>query len=156
MQPNSSEQIFLEKYKKSILRQAISIIYENRYEISELSKNEILNLVFKPKTIKRCIGISSTFTQCSLNSLQDKDYCKKHLKYTPLILEKIDNINQIKNISNKDVYDYKKIFFNDSFYFIDSNYIYDIKDNEKIGEKVGIISKKEMILTSDPFILNSI
>lgn len=159
MQVNS-EQVFLEKYKKTILKQAISIIYQNKDDIINLSKQEILDLVLKPKIIKRCLGISTTFTQCTSNALQDHDYCKRHLKYSILNKEsdkEVFQITKIKNeFQNESPIQMSKKFINDTFYFIDTKYIYDIDEDGNIGEKVGIINKKKFILTSDPFILQSI
>lgn len=158
MQVNS-EQVFLDKYKKSILKQAISIIYQNKDDITDLSKQEILDLVLKPKIIKRCLGISTTFTQCTSNALQDHDYCKRHLKYSVLNKEseQVFQITKIKNKNkNESSIQMTKKFINDTFYFIDTKYIYDIDEDGNIGEKVGIINKKKFILTSDPFILQSI
>lgn len=158
MQVNS-EQVFLEKYKKSILKQAISIIYQNKDDIINLSKQEILDLVLKPKIIKRCLGISSTFTQCTSNALQDQEYCKRHLKYSVLNKESDNSqepefeITKIKNkFQDESKIKMNKKFINDTFYFTDTKYIYDIETLEK----VGIINKKKFFLTSDPFILQSI
>jgi hypothetical protein len=154
----NSEQVFLEKYKKNILKQAISIIYQNKDHIINLSKQEILDIVLKPKIIKRCLGISSTFTQCTSNALQDQDYCKRHLKYSVLNkeLDPAFEITKIKNKIDESKIKMSKKFINDTFYFIDTKYIYDIEENDNVGEKVGIINKNKFLLTSDPFILHSI
>ena len=153
----TNEQVFLEKYKKNIIKETIKIILKDcivyKHD-SILNADEITDILLKPKVIKRCLGVTNGQLgpeQCLKNAKESLDYCKTHLYKYGLPKEKE---NTIKNISNAKLNvdkEFAKKFINDSFYIIDKYFIYDMDTLEK----VGYINKEKYTLTDDPFILNS-
>lgn len=159
----SNEQKFLEQYKKRIIKDVLKTICK-QYTIYDINDNEIdMDVLYKqlltPKIVKRCIGTTNTqpVSQCSRNAIDNYDYCKTHLYKMCLTREKEEN--EIKSYPieynaiglTTDVSKLKKKFIEDSFYFVDDKFIYDTNNI-----KVGYISNDEYILTSDPFILETI
>ena len=156
-----NEQQFLENFKKRIVKETVkkicktyTIFDENEQEVYE---DEIVNLVLQPKITKRCVGTTkgTPVSQCNRYALDGYDYCKSHLYKVCLQESKPDNLPQVtftQNTSqNIDLSELHKIFIDDSFYYTDNKYIYDYQYS-----KVGYISNKDFILTSDPFILEMI
>lgn len=170
----SSEQKFLENYKKRIIKEVIKSLCKD-YKIYDsydnlMDSETLQKLLLTPKVMRRCIGTTNTspITQCSRNALENCDYCKTHmykLGVTNIDKDK-DNFNtnilfEYKYINNYEndkvdanVYekDLKKKFIDDAFYLIDDKFIYD----NKTLERVGIIDNNKYILTLDPFILNTL
>jgi hypothetical protein len=161
----NDEQKFFENYKKRITRDIIKTLHK-KYKIynSENNQMDIETLqkeILTPKIIKRCIGATNTspITQCSRNTIENYDYCKTHLY--KICLQSHENIPDTSlieyNINTKCEYkkqdksNLKKKFIDDSFYFIDYKFIYDMTHI-----KVGYIHNNEYILTSDPFVLETI
>jgi len=169
----SSEQKFLENYKKRITKEVIKCLCKD-YKIYDsydnLMDSEILQkLLLTPKVIRRCIGTTNTspITQCSRNALENCDYCKTHMyklgitnkdNFNPNILFEYKYTNNDENGDSEKVHnkvyekDLKKKFIDDVFYLIDDKFIYD----NKTLEKVGIINNNNYILTLDPFILKTL
>lgn len=165
MNPINDEQKFFENYKKRITQDIIKTLYKN-YKVYD-SDNVLIDIetlkkeILTPKTIKRCIGATNNVpvSQCSRNAIENYDYCKTHLykiclRSEETVSQKIQpiefNINSSNN-NSQEQYNLKKKFIDDSFYFIDSKFIY---DTEHI--KVGYIYNNEYILTPDPFLLDTI
>lgn len=161
----NDEQKFFENYKKRITRDIIKTLCKN-YKVYD-SNNVLMDIetlqkeILTPKTIKRCIGATNTtpISQCSRNAVENYDYCKTHLYKICLhsqeeISEKnlpIEfNINS-PNDNYQEKCNLKKKFIDDSFYLIDSKFIYDTNHI-----KVGYVYNNEYILTSDPFLLDTI
>jgi len=160
----TNEQKFLENYKKRIIKDVIKLIhtefkiYDNNdksVDIETMQKH-----ILTPKIIKRCLGTTNTIpvSQCTRNALENYDYCKIHLYKTCLQSQCVDSnpgleIEYKYEIiqENPDNSKKRKKFIEDSFYFIDDTFIYDLNNN-----KVGYIEGNKYILTSDPFILNVI
>lgn len=170
-----SEEKFLENYKKKIIKNCIKSIYKNHNVIDKnnniVSDEALLEMLLTFKIIKRCIGCTNTvpISQCSRNAIDNFDYCKTHLSKIALKSEtksETQNIQFLKQHMERDCQDFKKIFIQDSFYYIDTKFIYNKCDFEYI--KVGYINtllscasarqgtEEEYILTSDPFILEMI
>jgi hypothetical protein len=161
----NDEQKFFENYKKRIIRDIIKTLCKN-YKVYN-SNNVLMDIeilqkeILIPKTIKRCIGAINTanVSQCSRNAIENYDYCKTHLykiclRSEETVSQKIQpiefNINSSNN-NSQEQYNLKKKFIDDSFYFIDSKFIYDTN-----YIKVGYVYNNEYILTSDPFLLDTI
>ena len=154
----TNEHIFLEKYKKSIIKESIKIllkeciVYKND---NELTTDEIIDILLKRKVVKRCLGVTNGAfgpEQCLKNAKESLDYCKTHLYKYGLPKETENTIKTISNDKLNVDKEFTKKFIYDSFYIIDKYFIYDIETLEK----VGYINKEKYILTDDPFILNSI
>ena len=119
-----------------------------------------------------CSAIKASGTPCTNKKYQNSKYCKKHMskewmeKYSTrfsnetekspriffeeqnIIYETADQINATKI----DISKLSKKFIEDSFYYIDSKFIYDANDYRK----VGYVDNNEYILTDDPFILSNL
>lgn len=162
----TDEQKFFENYKKRITRDIIKTLYKN-YKIYN-SENVLIDIetlqqeILTPKNIKRCVGTTNTtpISQCTRNTLDNYNYCKTHLYKICLQSQLQENncqtspINfitptEIKYTKNKN--NLKKKFIEDSFYFIDDKFIY---DTDYI--KVGYIQHNDFVLTSDPFVLETL
>ena len=153
-----SEKKFLENYKKKIIKECIKSIYKKHNVIDKnnntVSDEALLEMILtaERKIIKRCIGCTNTspISQCSRNAIDNFDYCKTHLSKIGLKSEtkyEAQNVELLQQ-TNTHQRDLKKTFIQDSFYYIDEKFIYNMT-----FEKVGYISLDEFILTSDPFIL---
>jgi hypothetical protein len=161
---NLNEQQFLESFKKRIIKETVKKICKT-YTIfdddeNEIYEEEIIKSILQPKIIKRCVGTTkgTPVSQCNRHAIEGYDYCKSHLHNICLQESNDDNCNlleitftQNKLNKNIDESELQKVFIEDSFYFVDNKYIY---DNKNI--KVGYILNKDFILTSDPFILETI
>jgi hypothetical protein len=157
----TDEQKFLESYKKKIIKETLKTICKN-YTIYDSDDNLVdfetiqKQLLFS-KTLKRCVGTTNTspVTQCTRNAVENYDYCRTHLYKMCLKTESVDdvsfeiefNLNKVNECKNN----LKKKLIDDSFYYIDEKFIYDTNYN-----KVGYIEDERYILTSDPFILETI
>lgn len=103
---------------------------------------------------------SGSFGRCTKNASEDFNYCKLHLKkelHKQLYQSKEQKHQQcvIEEINASVVapsLGLQKKFIQDSFYYIDSAFIYAIDDRRR----VGIIENQEYILTDDPFVLGLI
>jgi hypothetical protein len=133
-----------------------------------IKKEQILNYIQSKLNIekKTCNALTKNNTLCTRSCYLDSDYCKLHVNkmffdnqnkqiHTQINeslscdLLVIENNNDKNNVPNKDL---SKKFIDDSFYYIDSYYIYDTETYEK----VGYIKNGEYILTDDPFILDEL
>jgi hypothetical protein len=145
------------------------ITYKNTH--IPVEKNIFLNKfkIFQTNNVLICKGISKNGNKCSRKASVDSKYCKTHnyLSFREHLNEKIDiteNIFVIEknhvdiddniddNIDIKNIQKMELKLINDSFYYIDNEYIY---EKESLN-KVGYIHNKEYILTDDPFILYNI
>lgn len=160
---NLNEQQFLENFKKRIIKETVKqicktyTVFDN--DENEIYEEELIKSFLQPKIIKRCVGTTkgTPVSQCNRHAIDGYDYCKSHLHNICLQESKDDTCNfeitftQNKLVQNIDKSELQKVFIEDSFYFVDNKYIYDNQHT-----KVGYISNKDFILTSDPFILESI
>lgn len=144
------------KFRDKIKKEIINLIYE-KYIIMDKHGNFIDKNNLKLENInKRCIGVLSNYKQCNKTALSDNEYCKTHL-----FSNKMSTFNNKSNDTDTDIIiqtqkeclnlsNKKKQFIEDTFFWIDDKYIYDI-DSYK---KVGIIIDNQFKLTSDPYLLN--
>lgn len=154
---NELDNTFLKTYRKKLIKEFSKSILRN-FQVTNMNgllvdQEEIIKSLYNFKVSKRCIGItsSSNVSQCTRNAIEDRDYCKTHMYKIGLVKEEITvSINHISNSKLNDCSKLKKKFINDSFYYVNDKFIYNIDTNEK----VGYIFQSEYILTSDPFILD--
>lgn len=149
------------KFKNNVLKKFLKDVKKN-YKIIDNSGNEVSDeILLQLNKFNRCNGVVNTssgaFSRCTKNSNDNSNYCKLHLKKQCL--------QSIKSKSDQDEVDYviidnpvedlqptlKKKFIQDSFYLIDSKYIYATESHRK----VGIIENNQYILTDDPFVLGT-
>lgn len=155
------------KFKNNVLKKFLKDI-KKKYKIidhqgDEVSDKHLLQL----NKFNRCQGVvtmsSGSFGRCTKNASEDFNYCKLHLKkelHKQLYQSKeqkhqrqhhcvIEEINASVVAPSLGL---QKKFIQDSFYYIDSAFIYAIDDRRR----VGIIENQEYILTDDPFVLGLI
>ena len=174
MEPLHSDNLnpLLEKYKKTITRDVIKKLYE-KYTIYDDDENEINEKDIKEyleklsnSGKKRCCGVSKSSgipKQCKAFAISNFDYCKNHMMTygTCGLSQEQNNINveiyKDKHINSDehtdqhiDLGNLKMKFIDDSFYYVDTNFVYN-----KLKQKVGYIEDGEFILTDDPYILNN-
>lgn len=149
----------LEKYKKTITKEITKKICE-RYCIYDkedrVNQDEIIGYLSKLNNVvkKRCSGVSITGVpkQCSKFAIEKFYYCKTHMmaygKVNSTRHDDIELVQEKKCNEGIDLSKLKKKFIGDSFYYIDSLFIYD-----DFNEKVGYIDNNEYHLTDDPYIL---
>jgi hypothetical protein len=107
----------------------------------------------KQKSNIVCCGISKNGNRCTKKALDDSDYCKTHnyLEQRSKINNKDENlyiITNTNNNTNQNNNDLQLKFIEDSFYYIDNEYIYD----RDTMENVGYIYEDQYILSNDPFV----
>ena len=147
--------------KKKIQKEFIQQLY-NKYLVFDKDGNQVSINNFSLELFKQCSGINQNNKQCQHNALINGNYCTTHFKkYVKENIVKQKNKQEVESLSictntiNKSYIDketLKKRFIDDSFYYIDDKYIYDIHSLEKLG----YIQNNRFILTNDPFILNNI
>jgi len=150
------------KFTNNLIKKFVKDLQNNnKYKIidslsgKEPTEKELLEIFYNKS--KRCVGIihnSNNISQCSKNAIENIDYCKNHYKkYIMTNLINVDNkvVNDTFVLDKEDCKDLKNLqkkFIEDSFYYIDSEFIYNTD-----GEKSGIIKNNKYILTEDPYIL---
>jgi hypothetical protein len=151
------------KFKNNVLKKFLKDVKKN-YKIIDNFGNEVSDeTLLQLNKFNRCNGVvntaSGSFSRCTKNSNDNFNYCKLHLKKQCLQSLKSNNVRDevdyviIDNPSNQNLQsNLKKKFIQDSFYFIDSKYIYATDDHRK----VGIIENNQYILTDDPFVLGTL
>lgn len=137
-------------------------IYSDSTKVSQKELVDFITDMYQFEVNKKqCAGVTKIGQQCINNAYKSSKYCKKHIKlgltYTPFSKMTQESIvflergnqqhEQIKQKEKK----LEKVFIEDSFYFIDEHYIYNVSDNEKVGY---IDDNKNYVFTSDPFVLN--
>jgi len=146
----------LDNYKKTIIKDVVKNIYK-KYCIYDNQSNlidekEVIKYLNKVDN-KRCCGVSNSSNpkQCKMKAIESYDYCKNHMM--TYSMPKIISVDCIKeSISEKsDLLNLKKKFIGDSFYYVDTKFIYN-----NFKEKVGYIQSNEYHFTDDPYILNNI
>lgn len=107
-----------------------------------------------------CCAQTANGSNCTRKAHANSKYCKIHIqKYstprtsitTHRVTTPIYVVENRKPPSIQPSGMIKKLI-NDSFYFIDEKYIYDIETHEK----VGYIKNNEHVLTDDPFVLDEL
>jgi hypothetical protein len=159
--PNSIERA----YAKDISSIIDDIVFE--YDIhykdtdQKVSKDillrRFLSVFGKNEEVKICKGVSQNGNKCCRRVQEESDYCKTH-KY----LEFRERLDQKQNVSsnnlfvientgskNLDTSTLKTYLIEDTFYYVDSSFVYD----KSSLERVGYVEGDRYILTDDPFIL---
>lgn len=135
------------------------IFYKNTNEVvqKEILLRRFLSVFGKqPETHKICLGISQNGNKCCKRAQEESDYCKTHkyLEFRQRVQNKdtSENLFVIENSvvpKNLDVSQFKTHLIDDTFYYIDSSFIYD----KQTLERVGYIEGDKFVLTDDPFVL---
>ncbi len=132
-------------------------IYE-RGTNNTVSKNKLLKGIFDLFEFvekRHCCAITRTGVRCSKTSINNSVYCKAHLQLQSRNLEPKQHENKLflfepeKTQTQKEPKNCKKILIDNSNYYMDSEFIYDIET----FDKVGYIDNGKSILTDDPFVL---
>jgi hypothetical protein len=137
------------------------------FDIKFRNTEEKVNKDMLVKYIKNCVGIRESVcaavtragTRCTSKANQGSKYCKRHVNKELFDIperdfasEKKENVKIdfcVTKVEGKSG-ERKKQFIEDTFYYIDKKYIY----NMETMEKEGYIKDEEYVLTRDPFILN--
>lgn len=159
--PNSIERAYVKDISKII--DDIMFEYDIRYKNTDhdVSKDILLrrfiSVFGKDETVKICKGISQNGNKCCRRVQEESDYCKTH-KYLEF-RERLDEKQHCKNdtvffiensaSTNLDVSNLKTQLIEDTFYYVDSSFVYD----KSSLERVGYVEGDRYILTDDPFIL---
>lgn len=156
--------LLLEKYKKTITKDIVKKLYE-KYSIYDKDENKIDEKDIKDylkksndPVKKRCCGVSKSLgvpKQCKTFAITNFDYCKNHMiAYgncgRTKSLEQNTVVEICRNTDDEyiDLDHLKMKFIEDSFYYVDTNFIYN-----KLKQKVGYVEDNDFILTDDPYIL---
>lgn len=127
----------------------------NKFKLDLLDKREETNF---------CKGFSKNGNKCINKTFEDSKYCKRHhyltfrdqFNETP-IKQDIIILND-NNETQKETLDINKFttkMIDDTFYYVDSNFIYDKETLKKVGYIENDQDTKNYILTDDPFILSA-
>jgi hypothetical protein len=107
-----------------------------------------------------CKGISQNGNKCTRKTTNESDFCKVHgyLAFKQHQESKSQNLyiieEQFKQNDNQNLLDKTNLeLIDDTFYYVDSHFIYDKDSFDKVGYVEYNNSKTEYILTDDPFIL---
>lgn len=136
-----------EKVKKGILL--------NKFKLDLLDKQE--ETVF-------CAGFSKNGNKCINKTFEDSKYCKRHHyltfrdQYNETVIKQdivVLNNNEIETKNNINTEDLKTKMIDDTFYYVDENFIYERDTLKKVGYIENDSNTKNYILTDDPFILSA-
>jgi hypothetical protein len=159
--------MIIEKYQKLISRDIETIInyifdnytVEDKTTEKRIDRKEIIShfLSKGEDVIQRCCGINQNGSRCSRNTLENKMYCKIHiLKFDTSLFKTCQHQHQHQHqvqeetkSAHPNISELDKIFIDNSFYYVDEKYMYDVST----GEKVGFQQNGEYIVSNDPFIL---
>jgi hypothetical protein len=109
-----------------------------------------------------CCAVTSSGKRCTRRCQASLSYCKTH-SYRSILDERQEQSNSLTTESN--VFHVKpkrenvstekmeKKLIDDSFYYVDESFIYDVISHEKMGY---VDLSGSLILTDDPFILNTL
>jgi hypothetical protein len=149
--------------KKRIQKELITYLYNN-YSVYDknnicITKNEFEQQLY---STKQCVGLLKNYKQCTKNALSEQNYCSIHIHKYKSKEQEIKNVLDIDNnqeiqLETKEEFvldknTLKKKFIEDTFYYIDDKFIYDMSNLDK----VGYIKDDFFHLTTDPFLLNYI
>jgi len=147
----------LDSFKKSVILELLKDLSSSFLitdENNSFVKLEDLKKIYLNPIKIRCVAVNNNGNQCKKNNYKNELYCKIH---SHLSVEEKSSFKEEITIKNKKTLDkfvnsknLTKILIDDSFYFIDCKYIYDLKNLEKVGY---INLKGDYILTDDPFLL---
>ena len=120
--------------------------------------NKFLSILGKTQDDIICNGFSQNGNKCFRKASRDSEYCKTHsylaFKQHNLTTKPSGTQDIVvfvpNNQDNININGLKKQLIEDTFYYIDDTYIYNIDSLER----VGYIEDSKFYLTDDPFILN--
>lgn len=164
---NSELTSHLEKFKKETVKKVVKDLLKKYVvldkNMDKVNEEKLIKDLLSVEEIRRCNGVVNSggcFTQCTRNAQGEEMYCKIHLKkYQNKLCSNQAQVSQEKlyivtteHLDENDLANCRKVFIDDSFYFVDDHFIYD--NSNKTLMKVGYIDGGEYVLTDDPFILN--
>ncbi|NBP01672.1 MAG: hypothetical protein EBU90_16360 [Proteobacteria bacterium] len=143
-------------------------------------ETELLDQVLTALMIEEplCAAITKNGSKCIRKAQAESKYCRQHafkaftgnyttpLHTTPLHTAHTltNNQNELAGISfvecnpgdgmTNEMASLKKHFIEDSFYWVDEQYIYDLNNYNRVGYIDTQTSNPEYVLTDDPFLLN--
>lgn len=165
--PNNLERAYINDI--SIIIDQLLEEYDIFYKDTETSvPRNILISRFKLQLLNKdetnfCNGFSKNGNKCTNKTFEDSKYCKRHhyltfkeqfesnLKTDIVILD--NNKNENKSCLDSSALQSKMI--DDTFYYIDDQFIYEKDTLQKVGYIEIDNGNKNYILTSDPFILGA-
>lgn len=164
--PNNLERAYINDISTVIdqLLEEYSICYK---ETNVSVPRNILLGRFKLKLLNKeetnfCNGFSKNGNKCTNKTFEESKYCKRHHYLT--FKEQFETVNLksdivIFNTNNEtkkqDTSTLQKKMIDDTFYYIDDEFIYEIDTLQKVGYIEMDGTNKNYILTSDPFILGA-
>lgn len=142
-------------------------IYE-RGTKNDVSKDklmtEILQLFEFTQPIRICCGITKMRTRCTKRSMPGLDYCKAHMynQYTTSLHPEESAKLYVMTDTKTEMVDsqsfgngVEKKMVDGTFYYVDSEYIYDMDSFEKVGYvDENLTEHIKYVLTDDPFVLS--
>lgn len=132
-------------------------------------ENQLLEQVLNALMIEEplCAAITKTGIKCIRKAQGESRYCRQHAlkaftNNTPLNISSslpMSNLTIVESHVDshvKNVESLEKKFIEDSFYWIDEQYIYDLNNYNKVGyiDKSMIAESPTYVLTDDPFLLH--
>uniref|UniRef100_A0A6C0H779 Uncharacterized protein n=1 Tax=viral metagenome TaxID=1070528 RepID=A0A6C0H779_9ZZZZ len=135
-------------------------------------ETELLDQVLATLMIEEalCAAVTKNGSKCIRKTQAESKYCRQHalkaftnIYTTPLHTSHTlsNNQNDVTGIRfvecngmNNKMASLKKQFIEDSFYWVDEQYIYDLNNYNKVGYIDIQTSDPEYVLTDDPFLLN--
>lgn len=166
----------LKNVQKNLLADIKAIVNALQLEYTITNKSDYSKIITSEELIhfitnlyqidnKYCTAMTNSGYKCTMKPYLNSKYCKKHItsafsyissSNTQLNIQE-NSISYLDSESdnNKLVNDVvlQKKLIDDSFYYVDHKYIYDISSKQKVGY---INTDNEYTLTSDPFILDNI
>lgn len=158
MNEKNIENKFLETFKKKVISECIKDIYKKYRVVNDDGYDIDIAVLEKsltsPKRVKRCRATTGTLSQCTRNATEGS-FCKTHMHIIGLVEEEPKNnigffVRKRKPETVCESNLVKK-FIGDTFYLVDTNYVYDSN-----FEKVGYVDDGQYVLTDDPFVLDNI
>lgn len=124
-----------------------------------------LDLLDKQEETIFCAGFSKNGNKCINKTFEDSKYCKRHHyltfrdQYNEMAVKQdiliLNNDNENKSESRVNIDDLKTKMIDDTFYYVDENFIYEKETLKKVGYIETDQGTKNYILTDDPFILSA-
>lgn len=124
-----------------------------------------LDLLDKQDETIFCAGFSKNGNKCINKTFEDSKYCKRHHyltfrdQYNETVIKQdivvLNNNNESETKHKINIEDLKTKMIDDTFYYIDENFIYEKDTLKKVGYIENECNTKNYILTDDPFILSA-
>jgi hypothetical protein len=131
------------------------------------SIDDIINIMYDTRTTqsKVCKAITQSGSRCLHKAQSNSEYCGLHVSKAFSSYGSSSNVHSILIDTNENEFEqetnefdhgkhnFELKFIEDTFYYVDDNYVYERETITKCGYKD--VDTGEFILTDDPFILNT-